>query len=295
MSKPFFTEDPQRCRDPIVAGIFYPEETEELKAIVDRAIGDAGRSRMNALAVVAPHAGYAYVGSLQAKALSCARSRRIENIVILAPRHRETELAVYLPESSIFTTPLGQVKVNQALLAEIGSCGTLFSFDDIPHLAEHSIELQLPFIQRLYPDAKICPLILGSSQSATVQAVASALDVVFSERLDSTLFIVSSNLASMKDPAAARDASIRFIKDAERLNARALSAYSEARAGAICGAHCLAALCATSFMKKRKLEVLSIEDSKAIDGAQPESDISGFQEGDNFEENAVVYAAMAYY
>jgi len=284
--------EPVRIRDPIVSGIFYPEEPAELKNSVDGYLKKVGRIRMDALAVVSPHAGIAYSGPVQAKALSAARSRRIENVVILSPRHKSGDSLIFLPESDYFSTPLGRIKVARELLCEIESCGTVFSVDDVPHMEEHAIEVQLPYIARLFPDASIVPLILGSSDRVIALSASRALELVFTDRLETTLFVVSSNLSRGPDAQEAKKSSIEFIKDAERGDGERILSTA-GKPGAACGAQCLAALSSCAFMRGRKMETLVLEDSASLKGKQGSNPAQGEPPTDS--EDIVVYAALAFY
>lgn len=284
--------EPERIRDPIVSGIFYPDDPVELKNSVDGFLKNVGRIRMDALAVISPHAGLSFAGSIQAKALAAARSRRIENVVILSPRHKSGDSLIFLPESDYFCTPFGRIKVARGLLAEMESCGTAFAVDDIPHLEEHAIEVQLPFIARLFPDAAIVPLILGSNERSIVLSVSRALEYVFSDRLDTTLFVVSTNLARGPEAEAAKRSSIAFIKEAERMEGEGILGAA-GRPGSPCGAQCLAALCACGFMRGRKMETLRLEDSVSLCAAEPQKQSSKDQVAPS--EDAVIYAAIAFY
>jgi AmmeMemoRadiSam system protein B len=284
--------EPVRIRDPIVSGIFYPEEPVELKNSVDAYLKKVGRIRMDALAVVSPHAGIAYSGSVQAKALAAARSRRIENVVILSPRHKSGDSLIFLPESDFFSTPFGKIRVARELLAEIESCGTVFTVDDIPHMEEHAIEVQLPFIARLFPDAAIVPLILGSSERVIARSASRALELVFSDRLETTLFVVSSNLSRGPEAQEAQKSSIAFIKDAERGDGESIL-ISAGITGAACGAQCLAALSSCAFMRGRKMETLCLDNSASAKGKEGSNSAQG--EPPSLGEDIVVYAALAYY
>jgi AmmeMemoRadiSam system protein B len=273
--------EPVRIRDPIVSGIFYPEEPVELKNSVDAYLKKVGRIRMDALAVVSPHAGIAYSGSVQAKALAAARSRRIENVVILSPRHKSGDSLIFLPESDFFSTPFGKIRVARELLAEIESCGTVFTVDDIPHMEEHAIEVQLPFIARLFPDAAIVPLILGSSERVIARSASRALELVFSDRLETTLFVVSSNLS--RGPEA---------QEAQKSDGESIL-ISAGITGAACGAQCLAALSSCAFMRGRKMETLCLDNSASAKGKEGSNSAQG--EPPSLGEDIVVYAALAYY
>jgi len=183
-------------RESIVAGIFYPEDPTELASAVDRALGSAPGTRTDALAILSPHAGFDYSGMVQGAAWKAASGRKPGRVVILAPRHRSGDPAVYLPESAVFRTPLGDLATDREFCAELESCGTVFETDDIPHLEEHAIEVQLPFMKRLFPEARLAPLIVAGAEPAVVASLAMALDLVLSHDPVETLVVASSNLAS---------------------------------------------------------------------------------------------------
>jgi len=168
----------------------------------------------------------------------------------------------------------------------------LLVVDDIPHLEEHAIEVQLPFIERLFPDAAIVPLILGSSDRSIIMSVSRALEYVFSDRLDTTLFVVTTNLSRGPDVEAAKRSSIAFIKDAERMEREGIFGAAGI-AGSACGAQCLAALCACGFMRERKMETLCLEDSASLKNKEPSN--QSIKDQPASAEDAVVYAAIAYY
>ncbi|MDR0708557.1 MAG: AmmeMemoRadiSam system protein B, partial [Spirochaetaceae bacterium] len=100
-------------------------------------------------------------------------------------------------------TPIGELPVDFELGLELASCSTSFIINDIPHLGEHTIEVQLPFVKHCFPEASIVPVLMGSnpgaSRLALISGLAQALKLVFESRLASTLFVISTNVSIYDD------------------------------------------------------------------------------------------------
>jgi len=183
-----------------MAGIFYSDDSSFLMDAVDEAIRNAAAVQGDSvdarpLAILSPHAAFAYSGAVQAAAWAAARARQIDRVVILAPIRRPGETAAYLPEASVFQTPIGDVEVDTGACADLESCSTLFSSNDLPHLESHAIEVQLPFMRRMFPNALLVPVLLGSDDRV-VESVSRAIDMVFGDDMEKILVVASSNLAS---------------------------------------------------------------------------------------------------
>lgn len=270
-----------KVRESIVAGIFYAEDPSELASAVDRALGGAPAGRTDALAILSPHAGFDYSGSVQAAAWKAASGRKLERVVILAPRHRSQESAVYLPESAQFQTPLGNLAVDRAFCEELESCGTIFETNDIPHLEEHAIELQLPFMKRLFPEARLVPIVLAGRESAAISSVAKALDLVLAGDFGATLVVASSNLASsiVAADAARRSDELLALVSAGDWRAVALSRESEDQSA--CGAAVIATVMAMNSLRGTTYEPLLRVDS--------------LRRRENSAERVVHYGAAAWF
>ncbi len=184
----------------MVAGIFYPDDPYALSERVGaslRAAMEKGTSvdGGQALAILSPHAAFEYTCNVQAAAWASAACRRIERVVMVAPVRNRNEAGVYLPESAVYQTPLGDVEVDTGACADLESCSTLFTTNDIPHFESHAIEVQLPFMRSLFPEAQLVPVLVSGDVSLS-SSLARAIDVVFGDDSDRTLFVASSNLAS---------------------------------------------------------------------------------------------------
>ena len=175
-------------RAPAVAGTFYPASPEELGALVDRMLAavkaPAGPCPK---ALIVPHAGYVYSGPIAATAFKriAPYADRIERVVLIGPAHRVYVEGLASPGASRLRTPLGEVDVDTAILTALKIPANAGA-----HAREHSLEVMLPFLQRVAPRAKIVPL---ASSSATPAAVAKILDALWGG--PETLIVVSSDLS----------------------------------------------------------------------------------------------------
>lgn len=176
-------------RPPAVAGSFYPSSALELGALVDRLLAavavPAGAPCPKALIV--PHAGYVYSGPIAASAFArvAPHADRIERVVLVGPAHRLWVDGLVAPGAARLRTPLGDVEVDVAALARGG-----FAVSVATHAREHCLEVELPFLQRVAPRAKVVPL-LGSD--AGPAAVGAALEALWGGA--ETLVVVSSDLS----------------------------------------------------------------------------------------------------
>jgi MEMO1 family protein len=185
-------------RSPAVAGVFYPRSAELLSRTIADLLADAGdRKPARPRGVIAPHAGYAYSGRVAAKAFASLRCLRgLERAIVIGPAHFVPLRGIAAPSASVFATPLGEVPIDlaaiEALIEE-----TLVAIDDKPHVREHALEVELPFLQAMFGDLPIVPLLFGSTSAGAVAAAIARLWT------DDTLLVVSSDLSHFEDYASA--------------------------------------------------------------------------------------------
>ena len=252
-----------KLREATVAGIFYPEEPAELEARIASLLDRARPSTRGAYAIVSPHAGLEYSGDLAALAWKSASARAVKRVLVLAPYHRAEESLVYLPEAEAFATPLGMVRVDTALVEELRDCGTLFSVNDIPHFEEHGVEVQLPFMRLLFPEASLVPLVVGKPGQALIKSLASALGIVFGGLAEDSLVVLSADLSSGADEELVRRQGSLLAEAVRRLDGEAaLEAGSLAGAPA-CSGHCLASFFASPLAAGLEGLILGRHDSSA--------------------------------
>ena len=183
-------------RPPLVDGLFYPARRDALASQIDDFLAQSPVPRAGRFAVISPHAGYEYAGTVMAAAFRCISLRPVRTAVLIGPVHRDPGEGIFLPESQLFSTPLGQIPVDTKAVNALLSCGPLFRRDDIPHLEEHCLELQLPFLARLFPGVAIVPLLMGSTGQTAASALCRALQLTFADSAAYTVYIVTANMSS---------------------------------------------------------------------------------------------------
>lgn len=196
----------ERIRPAAVAGMFYPGDAKTLAGTVDALLEEAASAAGEApgpvpKALIVPHAGYVYSGPIAATAYArlVALRGRIRRVVLLGPAHREWIDGMALPEADALETPLGRIPV------DADAVRTLARFPEVvvsgrPHAQEHSLEVQLPFVQRVLGDVPVVPIVVGG---ASPEAVARVLDALWGG--DETLILVSSDLSHYLSSDEARD------------------------------------------------------------------------------------------
>ena len=204
-------------RAPAVSGRFYPGAKAELAdAVATLLAGARADPPAAARAAIVPHAGYAYSGPTAARVF--ARLTLPSLIVILAPNHTGVCRApggASLWEAGAFRTPLGDVPVDAPFAAALREASPLVGVDHEAHRAEHAVEVELPFLQVLRPDARIVPLVLAWDAWEPARELGAALARVVGETHEPVLLLASSDL-NHYEPAAV----------SERKDARALEAVT---------------------------------------------------------------------
>jgi AmmeMemoRadiSam system protein B len=182
-------------RRPAVAGTFYPAEPAALQAAVDRLLAEvevpAGTAVDAPKALIVPHAGYIYSGPIAAAAYARLRpiAGAIRRVILLGPAHRVAIPGLALPGVRQFATPLGVVTIDTDAAAVARGLAHVHE-SPLAHAGEHSLEVQLPFLQRVLSDFTLVPFVVGD---ATADMVADVLDVLWGG--PETLIVVSSDLS----------------------------------------------------------------------------------------------------
>src|SRR4030042_1986982 len=152
-------------KPPAVAGQFYPEEKEELEKMVDEILIKAEFPKINGgeiFGLLLPHAGYIYSGPVAAAGFKAIEGKSFDTVIIIGDSHYERFDGVSIWLEGFWETPLGKVKVDEGLAKNILSSSGRFIERDSAHIFEHSIEVQLPFLQKTLKNFKILPIIFGS-------------------------------------------------------------------------------------------------------------------------------------
>jgi len=252
-------------RAPAVAGVFYPADATELAAEVDRhlAAGRARVARAGAIrpkALIVPHAGYVYSGPIAGTGYAALgdAAAQIRRVVLVGPAHRVRVAGLAASTASAFVTPLGAVAVEHGPLVPLLASGAVGELD-LAHAAEHSLEVQLPFLQRVLGELSIVPLAVGA---ASDEGVAEVLDELWGG--PETLIVVSSDLSHYHD----YDTAVRL--DAE--TADAITALTPGRLGrdAACGRVAIGGLLLAAARNALHPRLLDLRNSGDTAGSRDE-------------------------
>jgi len=181
-------------RQPVLSGSWYPADPVDLATMADEFLAGADpavRPAGRPLLAVVPHAGYVYSGSTAGKLLGLLRETPPRRIILLAPNHRIALDRIALSGVWAFATPLGTVEIDQTAVEQLAE-NESFATNDRAHAEEHAIEIQLPLIQRTWPDAvpRILPLLVPSLSAVQRREAAAALADLADH---DTLFLVSTD------------------------------------------------------------------------------------------------------
>ena len=190
-------------RKPAVAGSFYPADPEKLRAELTRCLEPAVASKQRAVGAVAPHAGYRYSG-----AVAGGLYRRLDlpqKFVILSPNHTGLGVPFSIMPEGGWETPLGTAPIDAGLASRFMKNCPLLQADDRAHRTEHSLEVQIPFLQRLKKNFSFVPLTLGHISYPDCESVGVALAATLREAEGPVLIIASSDLNHYEDQETAME------------------------------------------------------------------------------------------
>jgi MEMO1 family protein len=249
-----------RVRAPTVDGIFYPAEPEALAERVSGLLAGSGPAGTAGM-LISPHAAYEYSGALAAAAFQAAARRPVERVLLLGPVHREASERLLLPESEAFQTPLAVTPVDLEAVRRLASRDPCFVLDDIPHLEEHCLEVQLPFLQTLFPQALLVPVLMGRPSVRLAGVLAEALRQELALAAERTLVVVSANLTCYRP----REQSQREAEDLLAMIRaglwRDILKETDRKNLSSCGAGCIAAILAVEQELGARAQVLRLASS----------------------------------
>lgn len=183
-------------RNPVVAGSFYPGYANILRREIEQYLANINNQKTysDLLGVISPHAGYVYSGQCAAHSYRVLQQRSIKYAVIIAPSHRFASFKYSVGNFESYLTPLGEVTVAEEITSKLLKNGD-FCFHRTAHQSEHSLEVQLPFLQVVAPEIRLVPILIGSQLPENSEVLAKILVDEFSKKLEETVFIISTDLS----------------------------------------------------------------------------------------------------
>nr|MDA3909071.1 AmmeMemoRadiSam system protein B [Sulfurimonas sp.] len=189
----FLLQNLHALRPTVVAGSFYTDNKQELQTQVKTLLLDAKTfSKKNINAIIVPHAGYVFSANVASTAYKTL-NKKYKNIFLIGSSHYVSFDGASIYNTGDYETPLGNVKVNKTIASRLIQNSKYFTFREDAHKKEHSLEVQLPFLQTIYGDElNIIPIIIATSNIDTIKSIAKSLSPYFN---DDHLFIISTDLS----------------------------------------------------------------------------------------------------
>ena len=271
-----------RKRRPAVAGHFYPADPRELVAMIEWAFrhplgpgrtpepGEEGSLGRSSVGFISPHAGYMYSGPVAAHVyLRLALEGRPDVVVIAGPNHTGLGAPASVYPGGVWETPLGEVEVDAEVAKEIVARTRFYDFDEDAHLYEHSVEVQVPFIQYIFPKQtpRIVPIVIKNQVPEVSEDLARALKAVKDELGVDLVYIASSDFTHYDPHEVAVKKDSIALEAIRRLDPEGLFAAIEKYNITMCGPGPVAALLYLGRLHgAREAEVLKYATSGDVSG-----------------------------
>jgi MEMO1 family protein len=223
-------------RHPAVAGRFYPDDPEELRAEVQAylAPGDAkDAAPIRAIGCIAPHAGYMYSGHVAGAVF--ARIEIPPLCVVICPNHTGMGRALSIMSEGAWGMPLGEVAIDDGFASALKQRFPAFEEDAAAHRAEHAIEVELPFLQLLQPQLRFVPIALGTGRLEILQQLGLALADVIAQQSEPVLMVASSDMNHYESDAVTRVKDHQAIERILTLDPRGLHEVVTQQNISMCG------------------------------------------------------------
>ena len=206
-------------RPAAVAGMFYPDNPAQLQSDIQQMLSVVPSGAKAPKAIIVPHAGYIYSGPIAASAFAqlIPAKNTIKRVIILGPCHRVPLMGLATTSADYFETPLGSIPIDRVSIGRILTLPQVVEFD-LTHQQEHSLEVQLPFLQEALDTFKLVPLVVGDTSATEVQEV---LELLWGS--DETLIVISSDLSHYHDYITAQTMDSMTCNAIEKLDGSAIN------------------------------------------------------------------------
>lgn len=220
-------------RPPAVAGRFYPDDPVRLREEVDSFLAAKSTKKVRARMCLVPHAGYKYSGHVAGEVY-----RRLEipsRVILIGPRHYPRGAPMAILSGGSWQTPLGLAPINALLAGKLARSCPLLCEDAVAHTSEHSLEVQLPFLQRLAPSFEFVPIVIGTVHYADLESLGRAIAEVIRAEEEPILLVASSDMNHYESDEITRVKDRKAIDRILALEPRELFDTVRSEAISMCG------------------------------------------------------------
>ena len=202
-------------RNPVVAGQFYPGSADQLRSVI-RGLVDEEAVKEDVIGLLSPHAGYIYSGPVAGATIS--RIKFKDTFVIMGPNHTGSGQPLSIMTEGVWKTPLGEVEIDSELGKQILAASDYLQEDQVAHQHEHSIEVQLPFLQYFKSDIKLVPIVIAYASGAIYKEIGQGIARAIKELDKEVVIIASSDMTHYEPQESARRKDTQAIEAMLNLN-----------------------------------------------------------------------------
>lgn len=253
-------------REPVVAGIFYPDSKSELEKEINLLLEITKPEKRfeRIFGLVSPHAGFPYSGKTAAFAYNTLIGKDFDKVIVISPSHREYFPGISIYNGEAYKTPIGEIKLNKEIINKLIEDES-FIFKGINgHRQEHALEVQLPFLQTVLKEFTLIPIVMGDQRREYVEILAEKIASVYD---DKTIIIASSDLSHFHDRKKSNSLDVQVEKNISTMNYEKLIDDLERNKCEACGGGPISVLLRSAHIKGYKsAEVLYRTDSGETTG-----------------------------
>lgn len=262
-------------RNPAVAGQFYPGERDVLSLEIEGLTGHVAAKKEDVIGMVLPHAGYIYSGAVAAATLASVKPKSI--YIIMGPNHTGLGSPFSVSASDSWKTPLGEVKINSELTERILKDCRQIRKDELAHIHEHSIEVQLPFLQKITDKFTFVPIVVTPASLEAYRAMGECLAMSLKElKIEKdTAIIASSDMTHYESQESAKEKDSKAIDAILNLDEKALVERVEEFDITMCGfAPCAIMIAAAKKLGAKRARLVKYQTSGDV--SQDHSSVVGY-------------------
>ncbi len=263
----------EKVREPAVAGAFYPGDPSSLAKMIAGMLAETDRPDVpgDIKALIAPHAGYVYSGPVASHAFKAIQGYDYSDVIVISPCHVEAFGGAAIYSGDAYRTPLGDIGINKELSSRIAESSNYVELSEKGHRitargGEHSLEVELPFLQTVLGEFKLVPIVMGNQDMTTCRGLAESIAGAVKGR-DDVLIVASSDLSHFYDYKKAKQLDTRIVELIDDYNYETLHDELQSREVEACGGGPMVVAMLAS-------EMLGANGAKVVDYATS-GDISG--------------------
>jgi len=256
-------------RLPAVAGQFYPGSPKDLAAVIESYTKPNGQRKVKARACLVPHAGYMYSGSVAGTVF--ARLELPKKIVVLGVRHYPRGEALAILSDGAWRTPLGDIPIDTPLAMALRNACPLLREDSVAHSREHSLEVELPFLQALAPGFSFVPIAVGTLQYEHLKETGEGIARVLEQAQEDIFIVTSSDMNHYEEDELTRRKDSKAIESMLKLDPAALYDTCRREEISMCGlGPAVTMLTAMNLLRVSKAELVRYATSGDVSGNRDE-------------------------